>query len=66
MRGSCCGHGKREGQISLQSGGQLLVLDAKVARLYMTYCEHVNIERYLLDVSKRAKRRSFRKMKGGE
>jgi hypothetical protein len=61
MRGSCCGHGKREGQISLQDGRGLLVLDAASANLYMAYCGQVNIGQYLLSVAKRAKRRRFGK-----
>jgi len=66
MRGSCCGHGKREGQISLHDGRELLVLDAASANLYMSHCERVNIKRHLLEIAKLAKRKPLRKMKGSE
>ena len=36
MRGSCCGHGIVEGDIQLQDGRMLLILDKKTAREFMT------------------------------
>lgn len=36
MRGSCCGHGKREGHVHLQDGRALLVLSVTQARRYFT------------------------------
>ena len=34
MRGSCCGHGKSEGDIHLQDGRALLILDKQHADIY--------------------------------
>jgi hypothetical protein len=34
MRGSCCGHGKCEGDIHLQDGRALLILDRETADRY--------------------------------
>ena len=36
MRGSCCGHGKGEGDIHLQDGRALIILDSDHAREYYT------------------------------
>ena len=36
MRGSCCGHGKFLGDIDLEDGRMLLILNEKQARAYMT------------------------------
>jgi hypothetical protein len=35
MRGSCCGHGKTIGDIDLQDGRVLLILDAETGKQYM-------------------------------
>lgn len=35
MRGSCCGHNKCEGDIHLQDGRALIILDKKTAQEYM-------------------------------
>jgi hypothetical protein len=35
MRGSCCGHGKRRGEIHLQDGRLLLVLNAESAERHL-------------------------------
>lgn len=35
MRGSCCGHGRGRGDIHLQDGRMLLILDKKAAMRYL-------------------------------
>lgn len=54
MRGSCCGHGKSEGQIELQDGRMLLILSAEAGRDYLSqdYSKSPNIEQYLAMVDK--------------
>ena len=34
MRGSCCGHGEHEGDIHLQDGRTLIILDEETSNLY--------------------------------
>lgn len=36
MRGSCCGHGEREGHIHLQDGRSFLILDAETTQKYLS------------------------------
>ena len=36
MRGSCCGHGKREGHIDLADGRGLIVLSVKENKKYLS------------------------------
>lgn len=47
MRGSCCGHGRREGHIHLQDGRVLLILDKEHAELYLAYAEKLNVLEYI-------------------
>lgn len=35
MRGSCCGHNKKDGEIHLQDGRLLLIIDKKKAERYL-------------------------------
>ena len=54
MRGSCCGHGKGEGNILLQDGRVLLILSPQAGRDYLSqdYSQTPNIEQYLATVPK--------------
>lgn len=36
MRGSCCGHGRSEGDIHLQDGRVLIILDREASDVYMS------------------------------
>jgi hypothetical protein len=41
MRGSCCGHGYSVGEIQLQDGRLLLILDEQAARLWMSHADEM-------------------------
>ena len=41
MRGSCCGHGHSVGEIYLQDGRLLLVLDERVANVWVRYADEM-------------------------
>lgn len=47
MRGSCSGHGKREGHIALQDGRILLILDKDAAKNYIVYSDKLNVRDYI-------------------
>lgn len=49
MRGSCCGHGKDEGDIHLQDGRVLLILSKEVGDAYMKYrTKERNVQQVIL------------------
>mgnify|MGYP001597422802 CR=1 FL=1 len=45
MRGSCCGHGKREGYVHFQDGKILLILSRTESKRYMVHAEQFKLER---------------------
>lgn len=47
MRSSCSGHGYREGNIVLEDGRTLLVLDEKHSKLYREILDKLNIYEYI-------------------
>ncbi len=51
MRGSCCGHGHTAGEIHLQDGRLLLILDECAARLWMAHADEMQcrLERMIRD-----------------
>lgn len=55
MRGSCCGHGKGEGDIHLQDGRVLLILDRYTASMYMLHKEKINVTKYINNMAKKAR-----------
>lgn len=54
MRGSCCGHGRSEGNILLQDGRVLLILSLQAGRDYLSRdcSQSPSIEHYLATVDK--------------
>ena len=65
MRGSCCGHGKREGHIQLQDGRCLLILNPEQAEQYLAHISPgSSIGDWLLGVDR--PKAATVKMKGAE
>ena len=52
MQGSCCGHGKKEGNIYLQDGRLLLILNPEHAELYLASAERLNVCKYIEEMGK--------------
>lgn len=51
MRGSCCGHGHSAGEIHLQDGRLLLILDERTTRVWMAHADEMQrrLERMIRD-----------------